>query len=177
MSTQARTNAVFPHELARTRGQFTGEISIAAFPRLGALVLGSSNVAVSLVFRHDDEGRCRVEGTARVALDLQCQRCLGPVQHELDVPIDLCVVASDAQADAVADELAPFVLEEDDVAVVDLVEDDLILALPSQVCIAYAECPNRPELSYPGGPANADAATPERPNPFGVLADLKDRGN
>lgn len=178
MPTQARTDAVSPHELARKRGLFTGEIPIAAFPRLGSLVLGGGDVAISLVFRHDDEGRCRVQGDSKVTLDLQCQRCLAPVQHSLNVQIDLCVVASDAQADALADELEPFVLEEEEVAIVDLVEDDLLLALPIQVCPAYADCPNRPELEYPvAAGAKPDSTEAGRPNPFGVLAGLKNRGN
>lgn len=178
MSTLARTDAVSPHELARKRGLFTGEIPVAAFPRLGSLVLGGGVVSVSLTFRHDDEGRCRVEGVSRVALQLQCQRCLAPVQHALNVAIDLCVVASDAQADALGDELEPFVLEEEEVAIVDLVEDDLLLGLPNQVCVAYADCPNRPELSYPTAPgAKKDTTEVRRPNPFGVLAGLKNRGN
>ncbi len=178
MSTLARTDAVSPHELARKRGLFTGEIPIAAFPRLGSLVLGGGGVSISLTFRHDDEGRCRVQGYSKVTLDLQCQRCLAPVPHTLNVQIDLCVVASDAQADALADELEPFVLEEEEVAIVDLVEDDLLLALPTQVCLAYdADCPNRPELDYPVAAGAKPDPTQARPNPFGVLAGLKNRSN
>ncbi len=178
MSTQARTDAVSPHELARKRGLFTGEIPLAAFPRLGSLVLGGGGVSISLAFTHDDAGRCRVQGTSKVTLDLQCQRCLGPVQHALNVQIDLCVVASDAQADALADEVEPFVLEEEDVAIVDLVEDDLLLALPIQVCLAYADCPNRPDLDFPvAAGTKPDQPGARRPNPFGVLAELKNRGN
>jgi uncharacterized metal-binding protein YceD (DUF177 family) len=76
------------------------------------------------------------------------------------------------------DELEPFVLEEEEVAIIDLVEDDLLLALPLQVCLAYADCPNRPELDFPvAARAKADETNARRPNPFGVLAELKNRGN
>jgi uncharacterized protein len=177
MSTQARTDAVSPHELARMRGLFTGEIPIAAFPRLGSLVLGGGGVTIRLAFHHDDEGRCRVQGDSKVTLELQCHRCLVPVQHTLNVEIDLCVVASDAQADALTDALEPFVLEEEAVAIVDLVEDDLLLSLPAQVCPAYADCPNRPALDYPvAAGVQADPMEGKR-SPFGVLADLKNRSN
>jgi uncharacterized protein len=178
MSNQARTDAVSPHELARKRGLFNGEIPIAAFPRLSSLVLADTMVSVNLAFTRDDDGRTRVEGQATLVPTLQCQRCLEPVERALSVPIDLCVLATDAQAAEVGGELDTFVLTEDDVSIVDLVEDDLLLALPIQVCEAYEECPRRPDLSYP-----ADAGTrvnetdPGRPNPFGVLAGLKNRGN
>jgi uncharacterized protein len=178
MSNQARTDAVSPHELARKRGLFNGEIPIAAFPRLSPLVLADTMVSVSLAFSRDDEGRTRVEGEARLMPTLQCQRCLEPVERALTVPIDLCVVTSDAQAAEVAEELEPYVLTEDDVSIVDLIEDDLLLALPVQVCEEYEQCPRRPDLSYPADDGTgANETDPARPNPFGVLAGLKNRGN
>jgi uncharacterized protein len=178
MSTQPRTDVVSPYELARTRGQFKGEIALTAFPRLRSLVLGDGFVSVDLTFRRDDEGRCLVEGPVLVIVDLECQRCLEPVSRPLELAVCLCVVASEAQAADVDEALEPFVLSDDDVSIVDLIEDDLLLALPSQVCVAYEECSNRPNLSYPAdGIDAADETEPEHPNPFGVLAQLKNRGN
>ena len=178
MSTQARTDAVYPHELARKHGRFTGEISIAAFPRLGAFVLGDGCASVDLNFARDDESRSRVRGSVRVLLELQCQRCLLPVERTLDVQIDICVVASDAQAYELANEIEPFVLDEESISIVELIEDDLLLALPSQVCVAYEDCPNRPQLSFPRASAPDKEVTKQaRPNPFDVLAEMKNRDN
>ncbi len=176
MSNLARTDAVSPHELARTRGSFTGEIPVNAFPRLSEIVLAGDSARIDLAFRRDDEGRCRVEGFVRFAPTLECQRCLEPVERALEVVIDLCVVRSDEQADDVAGALDPFVLVDDHVSIVDLVEDDMLLALPSQICEAYDACPNRPELSYPATePAGLKQSPPG--NPFGVLAGLKNRSD
>lgn len=178
MSIQARTDAVSPHELARKGGQFSGEIPLAAFPRLRSLVLGDGPVAVALAFTRDSEGRSRVQGRATLAPTLRCQRCLEPTVRNLDVTIDLCIVRSDEQAAELAETLDPFVLGDDEVSIVDLIEDDLLLGLPNQVCDAYDVCPNRPELSFPvGDVTGSDEKEPARPNPFGVLAELKNRGN
>jgi len=177
MSTPARTDAVSPHELARKGGLFSGEISIGAFPRLAALVLGDGVVDVRLEFAQDDQGRSHVRGTAVVHAALSCQRCLEAVQRKLDVQIDLRVVGSDAVAREFADAFDSFVLTDDEIAVVDLIEDDLILALPSQVCEAYDECPNRLDLSYPADGATVDAKGSARANPFAALAELKNRRN
>jgi uncharacterized protein len=178
MSTQARTDVVSPYELARTRGQFSGEIAVAAFPRLRSLVLGDGSVSVDLEFTRDDDGRCRVEGPVAVTVRLECQRCLEGVPRSLQVAVSLCVVRSDEQAADIGEDIEPFVLPDDEVSIVDLIEDDLLLALPSQVCVAYEECPNRPELSYPAGGNDPDDETePDQPNPFAVLARLKNRGN
>ncbi len=178
MSIQARTDAVSPYELARKGGQFSGEIPLAAFPRLKSLVLGDGSVAIELGFTRDDEGRSRVRGRAVFAPTLQCQRCLEPVVRDLDVAIDLCVVRSEEQAAELAEQFDTFVLSDDDVSIVDLVEDDLLLGLPSQVCKAYDACPNRPELHFPAADsAVSNEKDPAKPNPFGVLAGLKNRGN
>src|SRR5678815_2480170 len=104
MSIQACTDAVSPYELARKGGQFSGEIPLAAFPRLRTLVLGEGSVAIELGFARDDEGRSRVRGRVALAPTLQCQRCLEPVVRGLDVAIDLCVVRSEEQAAELAEQ-------------------------------------------------------------------------
>ena len=114
MSIQPRTDAVSPHELARKGGQFSGEIPLAAFPRLSSLVLGDGSVSVELGFARDEEGRSRVVGRAVLAPTLQCQRCLEPVVRQLDVAIDLRVVRTEEQAAELADQFDTFVLADDD---------------------------------------------------------------
>src|SRR4051812_27120763 len=131
MSIQARTLAVSPHELARKGGLFCSEIPLSAFPRLAALVLGNGVVDVRLEFSQDDQGRTHVRGSAVAEVALECQRCLEPVVRRLDANIDLRVVASDTIAQQFADEFESFVSTDDEVPVIDLIEDDLILALPS----------------------------------------------
>jgi uncharacterized protein len=177
MSTQARMDAVSPHELARKRGHFSGEVAIAAFPRLRSLVLGDGVVSVDLKFTSDDKGRSVVQGPVAVTLTLECQRCLEPVTRRVEIAVNLCLVGSDAQAADVADESEAFVLSDDEISIAELIEDDLLLALPSQVCVAYDECPNRPALSYPAEGTSGGEAAPKRPNPFDVLAGLKNRDN
>jgi DUF177 domain-containing protein len=174
MSIEARMDAVSPHELARSRGHFTGEIAITAFPRLSGLVVGDGVASVALRFRRDERGRSVVEGRVELSLILECQRCLEPVPRLIEVPIHMCVVATAAQAAELIDEVDAFVLRDEEVPIVDLIEDDLLLALPSQVCRAFEECPDRPGLSYPATEPDASAAGS---NPFGVLAKLKAGGD
>jgi uncharacterized protein len=128
--------------------------------------------------RRDDEGRSLVHGRAVFAPTLQCQRCLEPVVRQLEVAIDLCLVRTEERAAELAEQFDTFVLAEDDVPIVDLVEDDLLLGLPTQVCKAYDACSNRPALEFPAADrAGSEEKEPARPNPFGVLAGLKNRGN
>ena len=98
---------------------------------------------------------------------LVCQRCLGPVEAVLDADRSFLFVAGeDAAAALDAD-------SEDDVLALtrsldlrELVEDELLLALP--LVPRHEECPEPLEV-----PPDADAPVEEKKNPFAVLAALK----
>ena len=79
------------------------------------------------------------------------------------------------------------VIDASEVSLTQLLEDDLLLALPQQVC-TEAKCENMPPLSYPAqaqsgrgaatapGAQNNDAAeVPTDASPFDILKQLKDR--
>jgi len=171
MSTRVGADVVLPYKLARQAGGWRGSIAIDEFLRFGELVSGADGpVAVDLAFRLDEEGRCRVHGHATVRVSIECGRCLQPQARALDVSLDLCVVGSDTSASELAGDLEPFVLDGDEITVPDLIEDDLILALPHQVCDEQETCPNRPPLEY-GEPDSAEGAGAERKSPFAALAD------
>ena len=53
--------------------------------------------------------------------------------------------------------------------VAELIEDELLLALPMRACVEE-RCANRPPLEY--GPA----VEADQDNPFAVLSELKQRG-
>ena len=177
MSIRAGSDVVLPYKLARQAGGFRGTIAVDQFLRLGELVSGADGpVAIELAFRLDEEGRCRVHGRATVRVGIECGRCLQPQSRSLDVPLDLCIVASESSASSLAGDLEPFVLDGDEVRVTDLIEDDLILALPHQVCDEPHTCPNRPALEY-GDADEAEQARSERTNPFAALADWVGKRN
>jgi uncharacterized protein len=174
MSTRAHADVVLPYKLARQGATWRGRVALEEFSRFGALVEATgADVEIELGFRLDDEGRCRVSGTAATRVGVECGRCLLPQVRDLTAPLDLCVVATDADAGALGAQFEPFVLDGEKVRVVELVEDDLILALPHGVCDEPETCPNRPTLDYPG---DGEAGRPEATrNPFAALAGLKRR--
>ena len=103
---------------------------------------------VDLVFSRDPEGRRLITGQLQGELVLECQRCLGPVRQALQTELSVLVVNSeealrhvDGSHDAVV------VSDRDGTRVVELlplVEDELILALPSVPRHAEGECPEGP---------------------------------
>ena len=70
--------------------------------------------------------------TAGATLQLRCQRCLGPLSHEVDTDEILVLAASQAEIDAdpLTVDMPSRVVAGKEMAVRDLVEDELILALP-----------------------------------------------
>ena len=112
------------------------------------------------------EGQPWLHVTASARMALVCQRCLGPVEEQLDVARSfLFVHGEDAAAQLDAD-------SEDDVLALtkaldlhELIEDELLLALP--LVPRHDVCPEPlPLADEPGG-------LDDRPNPFASLAVLK----
>ncbi|NJN52979.1 MAG: hypothetical protein HC809_15675 [Gammaproteobacteria bacterium] len=167
MLTRAGSDVVLPYKLARQNGRWQGRLALAGFERVRELVSAASEdvaVEVALDFCRDDEGRCRVQGRAAVSTAVECGRCLKPQPCRVDVAIDLCVVGTEEQASAVSAAVDPYVLSGEEVRITDLVEDDLILGLPNQVCTQGDDCPNRPPYTY--GEADGEAGAKERNNPL-----------
>jgi uncharacterized protein len=81
----------------------------------------------------------------RATLQLRCQRCLGPLSHEVDTDEILVLAASQAEIDAdpITVDMPSRVVAGKEMAVRDLVEDELILALP--YAPRHEECEARPE--------------------------------
>ena len=116
--------------------------------------------------RAGGEGQPWLHVKASATMVLECQRCLGPVVEQLAVERSfLFVHGEDAAAQLDAD-------SEDDVLALtraldlrELIEDELLLALP--LVPRHAVCPA--PLPLAETPELAD----DKPNPFAVLAALK----
>jgi len=119
--------------------------------------------------------------SGRVALPLECQRCLGPVLTPVDFERRFRFVGGEEQAAALDAE------SEDDVLAMsrsldlaELVEDELLLALPL-IPRHEPDCPAPVNLVFEaeesedaGADGGSDPATaPARENPFAALAALK----
>lgn len=103
-------------------------------------------------------------------LPLLCQRCLSPVLTAVDVDRSFRFVADEATAMALDDE------EEEDLLVIsrefnliDLVEDEVILAMP--LVPLHDTCPE--PLSMSAEDPRFEQEEEKRPHPFAALAGLK----
>ncbi len=79
----------------------------------------------------NDQHQVIAEGMMDVRVKLQCQRCLAEYAEDLSGPFSLVLVADEAAADRLSDELDPVVLDEDGMTTsVNLLEDELVLRVP-----------------------------------------------
>jgi uncharacterized protein len=152
---------------------------IGRFVRL-AEIAGNreDSLAVDVRLSFGDQGLPRLEGRVQGVLELTCQRCLGPLREEIDVPVRLALAPDGGEATVPAG-FETWELPaggERPPRLRDLIEDEIILALPLVARHAErADCGELPPELNDGeeddvsGTRSAGAEA----NPFSVLRDMK----
>ncbi len=161
-----------PVALADRGRDLAGRVPIASFERLGgALHSHEGEIEARLHFGHDDQGRRILTGSLAGALQLECQRCLSPYALPIDLELALILVDSDSEAETLPEELDALVVgERRSMHTVDMLEDDLILALPIVPrCASEAHC--KPAVELLDSESLESGTDESRQNPFAVLAD------
>ena len=162
---------------AEEAASLTGSDTVSAYPRLAAeLVDGGAEAQVQWTAVGDNQGGA--DGTpvawlhleAESVVPLVCQRCLAPVEVELQVD-RWFRFAADEETAAVEDETS----EEDvlvggrDFDLQALVEDELLMEIP--ITPTHDICPETVRLSV--ADADFEVAEQAKPNPFAVLGSLR----
>jgi uncharacterized protein len=151
-----------------------GRIRIGKMPRLCAVLSDNGGDArVRLQAQDDGSGRIIVQGEAQADLTLICQRCLQPMQQYVSAGFRLAWVRDEDTAAAMQTETCDPLLSADGrVRLAELVEDELLLALPIVALHELETCDAGSNLHD----AHAEApGTPAKQNPFAVLEQLKQR--
>ena len=174
-------NSLSYRELAKAEAVVKRVVSSDELVRLSqaAVAVGATHAEFS--FEFTDNGRPRVTADIASEASLACQWCLEPKGIALSTKFTAVLAQDEAQARQWSEEALNGAQPTPDVIVtgtefdaVRLIEDELILSLPNQVCIDQ-QCPNRPESQF--GDADEDknenGETGTRDNPFAVLEALK----
>ncbi len=155
-----------PLALAEKRRQFKGVLPLSKMSGLQDVVMNLEGEArVELSFGRD--GRfATVKGVVEAELQLQCQCCLEPIDWVVSSRLSLGVVRSVEEANLLPDIYEPLLLEENDIPLADIVEAELLLAIPT--IPQHDRCEPVAQVEKEAAPE-----APDRPNPFAVLAKLK----
>lgn len=161
--------------VAKCQG-FEGTIAIGKMKRLAASLTDTAGEAqVVIQFGRDSAGLAIATGKVTAVLRLQCQRCLDPVEYSVNSEFVLGVVASLEQARTLPEDYEPLIADQGHVSLTELVEDEILLALPA-IAMHTHECAATRvrDSEYNAGPRDT-AAVADKQNPFAVLAELKEK--
>jgi uncharacterized protein len=109
----------------------SGELDIGKLARLKDLLHSDSgSVRATLRFRQRADGWLGAELHVGADVELTCQRCLEPFRQQLSESVNVVVADSDSLPAMVPTGCEPFELEDGRLLPAQMIEDELIVAIP-----------------------------------------------
>ena len=133
-------------EFARAGDELRGSLSVTDLKRLDDVLFDSEGrLDYELRGSRDERNRPQLEVTVVGSLHLQCQRCLGLLDYDVDIIATLLVVPRGADlGDEIDDPEGPDVIEgEAEMNVAGLIEDEVVLSLPLAPRHSEGACASR----------------------------------
>lgn len=160
--------------LARQGQVLSGDLSLARMQRLAASLRDTQGSArVRLEFDLDARRQPVLRSRVEAELVLECQRCLGDCNYAVSVETVYGLIEHEAQAKRLPDEYEPLLLNEEPMSPLELVEDELILAMPVVARHEDGDPACQPYNLRKQQDASTETAV-EGSNPFAVLNRLKE---
>jgi uncharacterized protein len=154
-------------ELAERGVRISGSVPLSACARLRDLVEPEpAEIVASLALARQESGIALVRGEVDASLAMRCQRCLDAVALSVKAQMKLAVVENETQL--VPDDFEMYVCVDGAGRLADLVEEEILLALP--------DYPTHATLEECGELARSllePARAPREGSPFDVLRNLK----
>lgn len=182
---------VDPRKAVAQRAVFEGDLALRRLPRLSRLLwqdestaapartldAGGAAVHYRFEFGPDADGRATVNGEVAGSLPLRCQRCFERYDLAVDTTVSLALVSGIDEAKALPAAYEPLLIEDRLLRSSDLIEDELILAIPAIPRHSEGQC-QPPQTSADGAAAVVDrdpssSVTKADAHPFASLAALK----
>lgn len=152
----------------QARRTFEGSLPLASMQRLRtSLASDGGEARYALEFGKDGLGISYLALRVEAGLPLVCQRTLETFAYRVAIDQRLGLIASESEEAALPEGYEPLLVPEDgQLDLADVIEDELILALPV--------VPLKPGAPLEWKDPSADDSVGEqRPNPFAVLGTLK----
>ena len=165
------SDKIDPWKLATAGGRLEGEIPLERMSRLTSMVSNTEGqIKVVLKAGINEQGIRFLKGHVDTTVVLSCQRCLEPVQLPLRVDFQLAIIFSESQIPNLPAGYEPLLASEEGMMISELMEDELILALP---LVAMHEDVSQCEaLGFVLPGKDTPTGQEERVNPFAALSTL-----
>ncbi|HLB43423.1 MAG TPA: YceD family protein [Gammaproteobacteria bacterium] len=132
MSAKQIPEYIDPFRYAEQALQLSGVVNLADMNRLQPMINPSKEwVVVELYFGIDEQGLTFLQGHLQARLGLQCQRCMEPYNYEIITDFVLGIVNTDDEAKDLPECYEPVLTKEGHLALRELIEDEIILNLPT----------------------------------------------
>jgi uncharacterized protein len=179
MSSQRKRlpHEIDPFRLVEARAELSGSVPLKQFRRLSPLLVDDSGqITVELSFGIDELGVPFVSGHISTELALVCQRCLERYDFTVDLDIALAWIRTEKEAESLPLRYEPYLVETSPLNLNDVIEDELLLALPQIPMHDESDCDATKWIDGPAEHMDEDAATKDgNDNPFSVLESLKSK--
>jgi uncharacterized protein len=151
-------------------------IPLAELPRVAHELTSRDGEAKGKVRFSRQQGHAVADLEVSAQPEVVCQRCMQPMRWPVMVESRVALVSDYAAADRVPDGMEVFLVEGDSVSVRDLVDEEVMLALPHVPRHAEgSECAHR-KVEIPGQPDDPEAvAEAQVQRPFAQLGELLKR--
>ena len=141
---------VDPWKAADGRRRFQGTMPLKRLKRLESMLapadegdqdelLARNDAAFSASFGYDEQGLVTIRIAVKAMLPLICQRSLAPYQEKVERNSLLVVIERESEQDQVPERYDPVLVENRRMALQDIVEEELLLAVP--------QVPRNPEVA------------------------------
>lgn len=153
------------------RQAYRGEVPLRSLERLRLALADDAGVLSAELQAEKSRGREMLEGTIDGVLVLRCQRCEQPLPWTLHVDVSLRLVHTEEEEEAVLHETDPYLVQDDSLPLQDIVEDEVLLALPM-----LPRCESCEDIVQKGAVQasprqDSDDAVRREANPFAALKD------
>ena len=149
-------------------------IPLAELPRVSRELTSTEGEAKGHVRFSRQLGQAVADLEVSAQPEVVCQRCMQPMRWPVKVKSRVALVSDYDAADRVPEEMEVFLVEGDSVSVRDLVDEEVMLALPNVPRHGEdSECA-RQEVQLPGEPDEPDVE-PDTQKPFAQLGELLKR--
>ncbi len=149
------------------REHYVGELALNGLPKLSGLLVGDAGVVQVDLLACKIMDLPALTGVMEGVLHLECRRCDKPYQTPLRHELDLRLVSSEEEEERLMQDCEPYWVQDDELALRDLLEDELLLALPM-----LPRCDSCENIVN-GAAESAPTQEPRRENPFAALKKLK----
>lgn len=163
-----------PFRFAHNGRELEGEIELTSLSRLKpSLFNETGTVKVKMRFDIDQTGTPYMQGQFVADLSLTCERCLGELLYPVTIETLLGLVKHERLVSKLSEQYEPWVIDDSEfVNPADVVEDELILALP---LVPKHDFDCLPKEVWQSGDKEIEEKPEKQASPFAVLSALKSK--